>query len=118
MPNRCPKCGKILNGSNICPVCGSAAVSVNVQKQQSGSEKVICRNCGKVYQNKKQICPVCGAKNAAYVPKAKVSVQVSADDHCPNCGKKLGSAEMICPVCGYVKQGEPKPKPKPKARPP
>lgn len=118
MPNRCPKCGKILNGSNICPVCGSAAVSVNVQKQQSGSEKVICRNCGKVYQNKKQICPVCGAKNAAYVPKAKVSVQVSADDHCPNCGKKLGSAEMICPVCGYVKQGEPKPKPNPKPVPP
>lgn len=38
MPNRCLKCGKILDGSNICPVCGSGVD--NVDKHKGVSEKL------------------------------------------------------------------------------
>lgn len=96
MPNRCLKCGKILDGSNICPVCGSGVD--NVDKHKGVSEKIICGNCGKVYQNKSQVCPICGTKNTICISNPSVSIHRDVAGHCPNCGKKLRTGEENCSV--------------------
>lgn len=102
MPNRCLKCGKILDGSNICPVCGSGVD--NVDKHKGVSEKIICGNCGKVYQNKSQVCPICGTKNTICISNPSVSIHRDVAGHCPNCGKKLRTGEENCSVCGCTRQ--------------
>ena len=63
------------------------------------SEKIKCRNCGRLTEPENRFCPSCGA-----VLQTEFR-QEPGKEYCPFCGSEIPDGAAACPVCGTPAAG-------------